>query len=420
MLSTIKMPQMGVSDESAVLSKWLVREGGRIRKDQPVFSLETDKATFQCEAESDGFLVCILTCEGEEAAVGSPVGIISDSDIFEKTELETLLRELKTADERKQVQTEVKTEIPRKEQTETGPEQDFVRTIQNGYRSISRRARKKADELGLDMNSICSGSGPNGRIIERDVLNTVQTDRTGSEPEQKTINIWPGRPLTVENRINMRPLCADGAGQTGFVSRLVDARKILVQCTPQNKLTPGAAVCHELARLLARMPELNARCHGDKIYEYGTVHLRLTIETRFGTLKPVIRCAEAYEQNELAVLMRNTAERCKQFTSKPQEFLEGTFSVADLNGYGVDCFTPELMPPELCTLGIGAISMQKRLNDQGGVEAYPAIRLTLAYDRAGVDALRAAKFLNELALRLEPGGISNRTKQYQPHIRTKT
>lgn len=73
----------------------------------------------------------------------------------------------------------------------------------------------------------------------------------------------------------------------------------------------------------------------------------------------------------------------------------------DLSGYGVDSFTPELTPPELCSLGIGAVTMQTRLNERGGIEAYPAIRLTLAYDRAGIDSLRAAKILNELALQLE-------------------
>ena len=80
----------------------------------------------------------------------------------------------------------------------------------------------------------------------------------------------------------------------------------------------------------------------------------------------------------------------------------------DLSGYGVDCFTPELTPPELCALGIGAVSMQTRLNERGGIEAYPAIRLTLAYDRTGVDTLQAARFLNRLALQFE----QNRIAQY--------
>ena len=102
--------------------------------------------------------------------------------------------------------------------------------------------------------------------------------------------------------------------------------------------------------------------------------------------------------------MRNAAERCKQFSSKPQEFQEGTFTVVDLTGYGVDSFTPELTPPELCALGIGAATMRTRINERGEVEVYPAIRLTLVYDRAGIDLLSAAKFLNGLALRLEQGG----------------
>ena len=404
MLSLIRMPQMGVSDESAILSKWLVREGERVRKGQPVFSLETDKATFQFEAESDSFLVRALTGEGEEAAVGSPVGVLSDSETFDGTELEMLLNELETPDERLQIQTEAKTNLPRKDYSISEPEHASVQNAPDEKRKISPRARRKANELGVNLETIQSGSGPEGRIIERDIPNTVQAARSGNGLELKTCGIWTGRPLTVENRINMRPVCAEGAGQTRFVSRLIDARKTLAQRTTRNKLTPGTVICHKLVQLLVKTTELNARIHGDKIYEYNTVHLRLNVETQFGVLKPVIRCAEAYTQNELSVLMRNAEEHCKRFNSQPQEFQEGTFTVADLSGYGVDCFTPELTPPELCALGIGAVSMQTRLNERGGIEAYPAIRLTLAYDRAGVDALQAAGFLNGLALQLEQGG----------------
>jgi len=398
MLSVIRMPQMGVSDESAILSKWLVREGDSIRKGQPVFSLETDKTTFQYEAESDGILVRILIGEGEEAAVGSPVGILSDTDGFEESELEALLNE--TAGTEKETQAHIQAET---NGTEKETDQAEIRNrlsaqvVQNTGRKVSPRAKKTANELKVDLSTIHSGSGPEGRILEQDVLRSVH-----HEVRWKTCGIYSGRPLTVADRINMRPVCVEYAGQTGFVSRMIDARNVLGKCTPQNKLTPGVVICHELARLLVKMPELNARRHGDRIiYEYGTVHLRLNVETRFGTLKPVIRCTEAYTQNELSVLMRNAAERCKLFDSKPQEFQAGTFTVADLSKYGVDSFMPELTPPELCALGIGTVTMRTKVNKQGGIEAYPAIRLTLVYDRACIDSLRAAKFLDELALQLE-------------------
>ena len=260
----------------------------------------------------------------------------------------------------------------------------------------------------MNLNAIRSGSGPEGRILERDVLNAV--NRSAREIKQKTNGIYSGRALTQTDRINVRPIRAENMGRTGFVSRLIDARSILAQCTHQNELTSGAVILHELAQLLVKTPELNARRHGDRIYEYNTAHLRLTVETPFCTLKPVIRCAEAYTTNELAVLMRNAAGRCKRFASKPQEFQEGTFSVADLSGYGADCFTPELTPPELCTLGIGSVTTQTRFDSRGGIEAYPAIRLTLVYDRAGIDSLCAARFLNELAFRLEPGATEQQNR----------
>lgn len=399
MPSVIRMPQMGVSDESAILSKWLVREGERVRKGQPVFSLETDKATFQYEAELDGFLVRILTGEGEEAAVGSPVGILSDTMEFEESELEALLIELGKTAKKQPDHTEETAGVPLEEKLASTAEHVFAPKARNAKQKVSPRARKTANELGVNSSIIHTGSGPDGRILERDVLGAVQNAFT-----RKTCGIYSGRPLTTADRVNMRSICAKEAGQTGFVSRLFDARKVLAACTPQNELAPGALICRELVQLLVKNPDLNARRHGDKIYEYNTVHLRLNVKARFGTLKPVIRCAETYTANELSVLMRNAAERCKRFASKPQEFQEGTFTVADLSAYGVDCFTPELTPPELCTLGIGAVTMQTKAVERGGIEAYPAIRLTLAYDRAGVDAFRAAGFLNELALLLEPGG----------------
>ena len=400
-LKAIKMPQMGVSDESAILSKWLVREGDRVRKGQPVFSLETDKATFQYESESDGILVRILTGEGEEVAVGSPVGILSDSEgkVYE-FELAALLNERngKTV----QVQVETESHKPKEHVMEQKSARLSPQNLAVGIRKVSPRAKKKAYELGVNLKTILSGSGPKGRIIERDVQNAVQTNRSGTEIKLKMAGIWSGRPLTIENRINMRQIRAECAGRTGLVSRTIDARKILAASTSQNKLTPGMVVCHELARLLAVTPELNARRHGGRIYEYNTVHLRLNVKTSSGTLKPVIRCAEAYTTNELAELMCNASGRCSRFVSKPQEFQEGTFTVADLGGFGIDFFTPELTPPELCALGIGTVAMQIKADDRGGIEAYPAIRLTLAYDRAGIDAIRAAEFLNELAVRLEP------------------
>ena len=126
----IRMPQMGVSDESAILSKWLVREGDRIRKGQPVFSLETDKATFQYEAESDGFLVRILVGEGEEATVGSPVGIISDTKDPEESELEALLSELGRTAEKRQSPANRESERPQKDETDPISERVFAQKTQ--------------------------------------------------------------------------------------------------------------------------------------------------------------------------------------------------------------------------------------------------------------------------------------------------
>ena len=221
MLSLIRMPQMGVSDESAILSRWLVREGDRIRKGQPVFSLETDKATFQYEAESDGFLVRPLTGEGEEAAVGNPVGIMSDTEFFTENELEALLRELKTSEGKEQLQDQTKTDSLRDAHATSESEHNSVPNDPDGNRRISPRARRTATERGVSLDAIRIGSGPDGRILERDVLNSIQYV-TGKSEQIITRGIWPGRPLTTADRVKTRQVCTEGAERTGFVSRLFD------------------------------------------------------------------------------------------------------------------------------------------------------------------------------------------------------
>ena len=408
MLKAIRMPQMGVSDESAILSKWLVREGDSVRKGQPVFSLETDKATFQYEAESDGILVRILTGEGEEASVGSPVGIMSDMmDTIRESELDAILKELNVAKEDTQVHVKEKKDEARPENSEFTNEYSAVQDMRSSARRVSPRARRSADEQGVNLNIIRSGSGPAGRIIERDVLNAAHTAFRG-DSIQKPKGIYSGRPLTQGDRVNVRRTADIRTEQTGFVSRLIDARDILSKCNAGDELTPGTVICCELAKLLVETHCLNARRHGDCIYEYNTVHLRLNAETSTGTLKPVIRCAEAYTPDELAILMRNAADRCRLFISKPQDFQDGTFTVADLSQYEVDFFTPELTSPELCALGIGAIRIHIRTNKHGETEAYPAIRLTLVFDGAVIETVQAAQFLNKLAIRLEPGGTQQK------------
>jgi pyruvate dehydrogenase E2 component (dihydrolipoamide acetyltransferase) len=299
---------------------------------------------------------------------------------------------------------------------------------------ISPRARHAADAAGLDLAAI-AGSGPGGRVVERDVreelagrepLTRVARDRIMARREGTGIGghvresdlatarpavpapdysaLGPSKDVPVKGirkaiaaRLlhSVRTTAQVTLHATADASALRAARARLKTDAQTYGVTINDLVMHTVVRVLAKFPSLNAYFLGDRIAEFEQVHLGVAVQTPRGLLAPVIRRAEALSLIELSAEGKRLAQACLDGAAKPQELTGATFTVTNLGPQGVEFFTPILNPPEVAILGVGGIVVRP-VEGPGGLRFVPHLGLSLTFDHQALDGHGAAVFLEAL------------------------
>ena len=387
--------------------------------------VETDKAVLEVESAEAGTLLARFCEAGDEVAVLQSIAVIgrAGESVAEYAPAETL-----------------RGDAP-------GPAIAPAATLAPGPRpnpqakgrlAISPRARHLARNEGVDVNDI-SGSGPQGRIIERDIQALIDS-RTRLSPVAKKMldsgdfrlpgdSIGAGR-LTSSDLV---PAAADAAEEVTAIPlrgiRKTIARRMLesLQTTAQltlhrsanavalrqlrgrfksadkalglNDITINDLLLFAVARTLPVFPALNARFEDDTIYQHAAVQLGMAVDTKRGLLVPVIRDADRLSLRAMSQEARRLSEACREGAVLPDELSGGTFTVSNLGGLGIETFTPILNPPQVAILGVGAISLKPVVSD-AGVDFTPQIALSLTVNHQVVDGAPAARFLAQLAQNL--------------------
>lgn len=422
MASAVRMPQFGNTATSALLLAWRKAVGERVTTGEVLVEIETDKATLEVESPAEGLLLAQFYEAGAEVATMAAIGVIGAAG----EDIEALRPTSATA--------------PQPPAPEAQVSQPPAPT--GGSRPASSpRARKLAAARGLSLAAL-RGSGPGGRIIERDVqVATARRPRLtpvaramlqqggyrappqGSGPggRIRRSDLIPAPPPAATQRIPLR-----GA-------RRVTARRMLasLQTTAQltlhapadarallalrRRLKSGAAgpdlsavtlsdLLHfAVARTLPAHPALNARLEAPgpaqqeaHILQYHHVHLGFAVDSPRGLFAPVIHHAGRLDLAQLAGEARRLARACHEGTLRPEELEGATFTVSNLGAYGIESFTPILNPPQAGILGVGAIHL-KAVEREGGVAFLPHISLSLTIDHQVLDGAPAARFLQALA-----------------------
>lgn len=439
MPTPILMPRQGQSVESCILNEWLVKPGDVVEVGQAVASIETDKATFEVEAPEAGVILALFFDEGEDipvlthiAAVGSegedvsglaPGGAVGGND-----EAPPVSEPASDPVELPAVETAAQPEI-----------------TAIGAVGVSPRARAAAQAKGVDATAI-TGSGPGGRVIERDVLATaaqrppltgaardaaaagLSVPSAGSGPggrilssdlgssvagaasapmptlENKEIQIKGIRKIVAER---MRSSLAGTAQLT--MSCSVDARALLAFRARVKKcgaalglpnITINDMIVYAAAQTLQRHPELNAHFLGDKILQFGTVNMGIAVDTPRGLMVPVLKRAESMSLRQISAGIKPLAEACMAGNPNPDDLGGGTFTITNLGSLGIETFTPVLNAPEVAILGVGGLSL-KAIRTEQGVEHVDSISLSLTIDHQAVDGAPGARFLKDLTMALE-------------------
>jgi len=396
----VLMPRQGETVESCLIIKWKKKEGDKVNVHESICEVETNKAVSEVEAPEKGIILKIFFKEGDDVPVLSTIALIGQQgeDISSFMPKETSTTEIKEETEN----------IKMKKPIAFSKEKLLV----GGVVSISPRARRLVKKEGVDISKISSGSGPGGRITERDVRNTLsklpkiisvtQTieEETFPGPIQE-IPVQGVREVIAENMLKSLQTTAQlTLNSSANVSNLLSYRKKLKVSPPEGDLqeiTINDMIMYTTVKTLLKFKTLNAYFLNNKILEFERVHLAFAVDAPQGLVVPVIRNAYLLSLKEISKESKRLSSACLQGTIQPDELTGGTFTITNLGPLGIESFTPILNLPQVAVLGVCNIQL-KAIREEDEVKLAPHLGLSLTFDHRAVDGAPAAKFLKELSL----------------------
>lgn len=445
MAKELLMPKQGITVESCLILEWKKREGDEVRAGDVICEVETDKAAFEVESEHKGTVLKVFFEEGADVPVLTPIAVIGEpgediSGIVPAPVVTEIAEEIPES-----------AEIPKESRVSSqivSPEPTPLFSV-SGFVGISPRARNLATAKGLNVADL-TGTGPGGRIIERDVLAAL-SEREPLSPaaiaalieqgmQAPVVGSGIGGRVITEDLVKAKPsetvekpvvrgtegpvkeIPVKGVRKiiaarmfeslqttaqvtlsaSADASQLLSYRKRLKKAPEElklSKITINDLVLYAVARTLPRFPFMNAHFLGDTIKEFARVHLGIAIDTPRGLMVPPIRNANLLSLKELATEAKRLITACQEGKILPDELTGGTFTITNLGTLGIESFTPVLNPPEVGILGVCTIQ-PKPVMSGDDVSFVPHIGLSLTFDHRAVDGAPAAKFLQELSAAL--------------------
>ncbi|MCG0276193.1 MAG: 2-oxo acid dehydrogenase subunit E2 [Thermosediminibacteraceae bacterium] len=375
----IVMPKLGLTMQEGTLTKWLKKVGDKVTKGEGVAEVTTEKITNVVESPADGILGKILVSEGDVVPVSTPIGIILAEG--EKLPVEDA--------------TEIDTTGTTKSQ------ERFVKA--------TPLARKIAKENNVDL-SLIAGTGPGGRITEKDVRKYIENK----------INVKKESPAVVEEdtdsvkRIpmdNMRRVIAERMKNSWNnaphvtenikvdVTELVKFREELNKFA-NEKFTYTDLIAKACVLAIKRNPVINWSIEGDYIIQHEMINLGIAVALENGLIVPVIKDAGSKSLTEISKMIKDLSSRARENRLSPEEIKGGTFTITNLGMYGIDSFTPIINPPESAILGVNRIYKEPAVVGDS-ICIRQVMMLSLSFDHRLIDGATAAKFLMDLKRILE-------------------
>ena len=426
-LIEFRLPELGEGIESGQVIEVLVAPGDRVSVEQPLLEVETDKAAVEIPSPADGTVVDVCVSAGDTVKISQVLVKINGDAEGKETPKDAaqIVEEKKPAAAEKTRREKEPEEEKRMPPPRTAPADDVAPSAPLGV-PAAPSVRRLARELGIELSSV-SGTGPRGRILEKDVKahakaiirSASSVPVTPTEPELPDFSRW-GETVT-ESFSTVRKLTAERLSQawaaphvTQFdkaeVSRLEELRKLNREKVADagGNLTVTAILVKALSSALSEFPKFNSSIHmGSRTIVYKKyISIGVAVDTERGLLVPVIRAADKKDVTEISVELTDISSRAREKKLSADRLQGGTFTITNLGGIGGTFFTPILNPPEVAILGVSRSSVEPAYVD-GEFVPKLMLPLSLSYDHRIIDGAEAARFLRWLCEMLErsPEGI---------------
>jgi len=418
-VTIIRMPLLSDTMTEGVIAEWHKKVGDKVKDDDVLADVETDKATMEVMGYATGTLLYIGVNKGEAAKVNGIIAIVGP----EGTDISTILSAGTTsaASGAAKAESAAKAEAPAaigSAKTEDAP---AVVNHSGGRIIASPLAKRIAKEKGIDLAQV-AGSAEGGRIIKKDVENFTPAAATASaasvsanaasENSKVTLPTYIGEEKYTEKPVTqMRKTIAKRLSESLFtaphfyLTMRIDmdgaiAARNQINAYAPTKISFNDLVLKACAIALKQHPAVNSSWLGDKIRYNEHVNIGVAVAVEDGLLVPVVRFADGKTLSHISAEVKDFAQRAKAKKLQPADWEGSTFTISNLGMFGIDEFTAIINPPDACILAVGGIS-QVPVVKNGAVVPGNIMKVTLSCDHRVVDGATGSAFLQTLKALLE-------------------
>lgn len=401
MSTVLTMPQKGLTEESSVIAEFFVKEGDTVTVGQPVFSIETGKATFDVEAEAAGTVLAIFCAEGDDVPIKAPVLVVGEpGESFERPEDAAPAAAPAAAAET------APAAAPAAAAPAAAPKAE-----NQGF--ASPRAKAAAWRANVDWHD-ANPTGPEGRVIEKDIAALVANGKTviaakaaaaAEEPEFEVVKNSGIRKVIAQNMHDSLANMAQLSFTAYFDATELFAYREKVKAMGEKLGYPNISIndmiLFAVSRTVLDFPIFNAHFSDKETTIFHRVHLGVATNTERGLMVPTLFNADLKSLNMISREAKALSQACRENTITPDQLSGGTITVTNLGNNNISSFTPVINPPQTCILGVCSPEWRVRPGKDGEMEMYRAMGISLTFDHRAVDGAPAAEFLNAFCRRLE-------------------
>ncbi len=450
MAEVITMLALSPTMEEGTIAEWFKQEGETVEDGEVIAEVETDKAAMEMESFHDGVVLKVLVSKGDTVKVGDPMAVVGeegedpdealaefggggDADTGDDDEAAAVAESSAEDDE------EDEEEAADRQDAEAAQEASSAQTSADEQRKGKRikaspLARRMAEEHSIALADV-DGSGPNGRIVKKDIEAAVEAAGEEAEaaeqaPEARAPEA-PAAPSGEPTRIAELP-DADGSREGMSQMRKTIARRMtqvwqntpffyltmdidmgaamakrkefnaeLKQAEVDAKISVNDMIVKACALALRQYPRMNVAFDNDALVTFDEVHIGVAVALEEGLITPTLRNADIKSLTSISRETRELAGKARDRKLKPHEYGSSTFSISNLGMYGIDHFQAVINPPEAGILACGAVQKVPVVNDDGDLDVGTRMKVTLTCDHRAVDGAIGAEFLGHVRKMLE-------------------
>lgn len=423
------MPALSSTMTEGKIVSWVKTEGDKLAKGESVVVVESDKADMDVESFYDGYLATIIVPEGSSAPVGSPIALLAESeDEISLAKSQSPTPTSSSTQETPATSAAVTEEVSpvaaavSSSSSDAGPVKmaSSIHPASEGGKRVvaSPYAKKLAKELGLDLRGVV-GSGPNGRIVAKDVeaaaasapvgvaagvASVVAAKPSGGAPAAPAVELGTTVPFTTMQNAVSRNMVESLAVPTFRVGYTIttNALDALYKKIKSKGVTMTALLAKATALALAKHPVVNSSCRDGKSFTYNSsINIAVAVAIDGGLITPVLQDADKVDLYSLSRKWKELVDKARAKQLQPHEYTTGTFTLSNLGMFGVDRFDAILPPGTGAIMAVGASQPTLVGTKDGRIGMKNQMQVNVTADHRVIYGADLAAFLQTLAQIIE-------------------